>query len=102
MNRYADLKNAYGNNLREYYIHYIYSGKKEGRNARAVGSLTVYNGVDYSSVYQYTYYINNGKKEGRSGKGTSEIIDATTNYGGIDYSIVYDYKYYVDHNPDIK
>lgn len=58
MNRYADLKNAYGNNLREYYIHYIYSGKKEGRNARAVGSLTVYNGVDYSSVYQYTYYIN--------------------------------------------
>ena len=61
-NRYPDLRKAYGDNLKLYYLHYISSGQKEGRLAtncsEMQGYLTVYNGVDYSAVYDYNYYIN--------------------------------------------
>ncbi len=61
-NRYQDLRIAYGNNLPSYYLHYINGGKAEGRVATGCGSLqnplTVYNGIDYSAVYNYSYYLN--------------------------------------------
>ena len=61
-NRYPDLRKAYGDDLKSYYLHYIRAGKNEGRSAtncdNMLGYLTVYNGVDYSSVYNYNYYIN--------------------------------------------
>ena len=61
-NRYPDLRKGYGSDLKGYYLHYVRSGQKEGRSAtncdNMLGYLTVYNGVDYSSVYNYNYYIN--------------------------------------------
>ncbi|MBQ9233607.1 MAG: hypothetical protein IJ167_06185 [Lachnospiraceae bacterium] len=61
-NRYVDLRNAYGLNLKSYYMHYINNGRKEGRDAKTYstvkGSVTKYNGVDYSSVFNYNYYVN--------------------------------------------
>lgn len=60
-NRYKDLRMTYGNNLRSYYLHYISNGKAEGRKATGDVTITdgvsVYNGVDYSAVYNYSYYI---------------------------------------------
>ena len=60
-NAYADLRQAFGNDLKSYYLHYINSGKKEGRIATGVTTLqnpvTVYQGVNYASVYNYKYYI---------------------------------------------
>lgn len=61
---YNDLKNKYGDNLKDYYLHYIKYGKAEGRKGNSDGSesqlegTAVYEGVDYSSVYDYEYYIN--------------------------------------------
>ena len=59
--RYRDLRNAYGNNKKNYYMHYIWSGKKEGRSGKGtselIGAVTKYNGVDYSAVYDYEYYL---------------------------------------------
>lgn len=59
-NQYADLRAAFGNNLKSYYMHYITNGKKEGRQGTGCktlqGATTVYNGVDYSAVYDYNYY----------------------------------------------
>ena len=61
-NRYPDLREAFKNNLVSYYLHYITNGQAEGRIAtncnEIVGYLTVYNGVDYSAVYDYNYYLN--------------------------------------------
>lgn len=41
-------------------MHYISNGKAEGRKATGVSKLqnpvTVYQGVDYSAVYNYSYY----------------------------------------------
>ena len=62
-NRYKDLRTAFGNNLTAYYMHYINNGKAEGRTAvgdvTITDGVTIYNGVDYSSVYHYSYYIAN-------------------------------------------
>lgn len=62
-NQYQDLRVAFGNNLKSYYMHYISNGKAEGRKATGVKSIqnpiTTYNGVDYSAVYDYNFYIKN-------------------------------------------
>ena len=64
-NRYSDLRSAFGNDLKQYYLHYITSGKQEGRDgsgtSEVAGALTVYEGVDYSSVYDYSYYSSNNE-----------------------------------------
>ena len=62
MNRYADLRAAFGNNLKNYYLHYMNRGLIEGRDGSnsttpPTGSSTIYDGIDYSAVYDYTYYI---------------------------------------------
>ena len=73
-NQYGDLRAAYGDDLISYYLHYIDYGRSEGRQGSgytgpAVPSdpgtpstpggsrLTVYEGRDYASVYDYDYYI---------------------------------------------
>lgn len=61
-NRYPDLRKSFGNNWTSYYIHYMNFGKDEGRSAigttEIIGAITQYEGVDYSSVYNFKYYIN--------------------------------------------
>lgn len=61
--QYMDLRNAYGSNLKNYYLHYMNYGAKEGRKGTGCttvqGATTVYNGVDYSAVYDYYYYVSN-------------------------------------------
>ena len=47
-NRYADLRKAFGLNLKSYYIHYLNCGIKEGRNG---ASATGYEGFIMSSAY---------------------------------------------------
>lgn len=61
-NTYSDLRTTFGNDKKSYYMHYIIFGRREGRTAignenRVINPVTVYNGVDYSSVYDYNYYI---------------------------------------------
>ena len=59
-NANVDLRLAYGNNLVKYYQHYCRSGKNEGRKTTGVTTvqnpISSYNGVNYSSVYNYNYY----------------------------------------------
>lgn len=58
----SDLSRIFGANKALYYIHYVQYGKKEGRAATGTpnmtGATTVYNGVDYRSVYDFNYYVN--------------------------------------------
>lgn len=56
MNRYSDLRAAFGDDKKQYYYHYMFHGKAEGRNA-IPGDVSVYNGVDYSTVYDYQFYM---------------------------------------------
>lgn len=56
-----DLRGAFGKNWEALYQHYRKYGKNEKRqfaNVDAIaGATTVYNGVDYSQVYNFAYYI---------------------------------------------
>lgn len=59
-NTYSDLRAAFGNDIVKYAIHFIQHGRSEGRTATGNTFIGVsnYNGVDYSSVYDFNYYIN--------------------------------------------
>ena len=60
-NANSDLRRAFGNDIRQYYLHYINNGKYEGRVTTGVsvqqGGTSIYEGVDYSAVYDYNYYL---------------------------------------------
>ena len=53
--RYRDLSETFGSDIRTYYIHYILYGKAEGRSAVG-GSGYIYDGIDYSAVFDSGYY----------------------------------------------
>ena len=127
-NRYGDLRNAFGNDTKAYYLHYINYGKREGRDATGNASApastasksststssssssstsktTVYNGVNYSDVYNFDYYINKygdlkkafgnndqaaiqhfvtyGMKEGRQACANFEVNSYKNRYGDL-------------------
>jgi len=84
-NAYSDLRIAFGNNLKAYYMHYIQYGKAEGRVLTTAAS-------SQQSTTQST------------ATPAPESMPSSTNtkYNGIDYSIVYNYQYYLTANPDVK
>lgn len=44
--RYVDLRRAFGNDLKQYYIHYMTNGKNEGRIGTGTTKL-----IDPESIY---------------------------------------------------
>lgn len=103
---YPDLRSAFKNDKKSYYLHYIYNGRFEGRVAIGCTSIqgctTVYNGIDYSSVYDGAYYmktypdiskafgfddyvalahfVNDGMNEGRRGKTSFDVTSYAYRY----------------------
>ena len=122
-NLYPDLRAAFGNNLKSYYMHYISSGKSEGRKATGVNTLqkpiTTYNGIDYSSVYDYNFYIkkysdlariytndevgllahfvNCGMAEGRQAKADFDVFSYRNQYQDLRLAFGKDLKSYYFH-----
>lgn len=118
MFNHKDLRMAYRNNLRAYYLHYISSGAKEGRKATGPYTITepytTYLGVNFSQIYDFEYYyshypdlqmakgyddiallehfIFNGIKEGRQAKeGVTKDSDTYKYFREKDISsIIYD------------
>lgn len=102
--RYVDLQRAYGKDMKRYYLHYLNNGIREGRSGTPLKYM--YNGVDYSAVFDAYYYLNhyedlkkafgadeqkafshfikNGMKEGRQG------------------SIEFNLSYYRNHYEDLR
>ena len=122
-NQYQDLRVAFGNNLKSYYMHYISNGKAEGRKATGVKSIqnpiTTYNGVDYSAVYDYNFYIkkysdlariytndevgllahfvNCGMAEGRQAKADFDVFSYRNQYQDLRLAFGKDLKSYYFH-----
>ena len=121
--RYADLRRAFGNNLKSYYMHYLRYGKKEGRQTTGLTSMqgyqTIYNGVDYTAVYDYNYYVekyadikrafgyddmavlrhfvNNGMREGRQGNANFNVNIYRSRYGDLQNAFGSDLQMYYMH-----
>lgn len=122
-NQYQDLRLAFGKDLKSYYFHYMNSGKKERRTAAGVKVLqnpvTIYNGTDYSAVYDYNYYnskysdlksafkgddidllahfVNNGMKEGRQASKKFNVQIYKNNYMDLQQAFGNDLKLYYMH-----
>lgn len=123
-NLYTDLRRAFGTNLKDYFMHYINNGYKEKRVAtgyedKMVGAQTKYNGIDYSSVYDFNYYIaknpdvlrvygydenkvlahfvNCGMKEGRSAKESFSVKSYKNRYPDLRRTFGSNWKNYYMH-----
>ena len=84
--KYGDLRRVYKNDLKAYYMHYISYGAREGRVATGTTSMqgctTVYNGVDYSAVYNGTYYSShNADLRNAFGLDDTAMLRHFINYG---------------------
>ena len=110
LNKYSDLRAAYGNNKNEAFWHFLNYGMNEGRQGISTFDVYSYRNqyADLRGAYgnnlknYYLHYINYGKKEGRKGTGCTTLQGAITVYNGINYGAVYDYNYYVNKYSDIK
>ena len=110
INKYSDLRVALGNDDLAVLKHFVNSGMREGRQAKADFDVKVYrlNYADLSKAFgkdrplYYLHYIKRGKAEGRIATGTPNMNGATTVYKGVDYSAVYDFNYYINKYPDLK
>lgn len=110
INRYSDLKAAFGNDKNAALEHFVNCGMNEGRQGCENFDVFSYRNANYDlklafgkdlKAY-YIHYINYGKNEGRTAKGVTEVLYPDTVYNGVDYSAVYNYNYYIGHNPDVK
>lgn len=84
--QYSDLRRAYGNNLKSYYLHYLQWGRQEGRKGsgciRLQGAITTLNGTDYGKVYDYQYYIDKNPDVFRAyGYDDQAVLAHFVNYG---------------------
>ena len=127
-NNYKDLQAAFGNNTTLYYTHYMEHGKAEHRNAASevtgnnsssnagnntstggsgntASDTAIYNGIDYSLVYDYEYYkknyadlraafgddpkkylqhfVENGMRDGRQAKASFNVTAYKNRYADL-------------------
>lgn len=108
--KYADLRKIYKNDLKSYYIHYVKYGAKEGRIATGTtamqGCTTVYNGVDYSAVYNGTYYSShNAVLKKKYGLDDAGLLQHFVQYGmkeGRQATAGFNVKNYKAHYADLR
>lgn len=123
-NANADLRKAFRDDLKQYYMHYIYYGNKEGRTVTGCDNtikdpITEYKGVDYSAVFDPEYYydnyidlelafglddqkllehfVNMGMAEGRMANDKFNVKDYRNNYKDLQNAFGNDLKSYYLH-----
>lgn len=123
VNRYPDVKSAFGNNPVGAMQHFVNYGMSEGRQGSKDFSVDAYRNrySDLATAFgtnntaYYLHYINFGRKEGRVGTtdgsnpnagsnaGSNVPNNTATNtiYSGVDYGDVYDYEYYITRYKDL-
>ncbi|MDO5409427.1 MAG: hypothetical protein Q4F21_03125, partial [Lachnospiraceae bacterium] len=92
-----------GDNLKEYYLHYINRGKLEGRDGV---ETNICNGIDYNSVYNYDYYTSKNpdikNAFGNDRKATFEHFINRGMLEGRRASAEFDVNYYREQNQDLQ
>lgn len=86
--KYADLRAAFGNDMRKYYDHYVSNGCKEGRQGSAEFDLAFYKASNpdlraafgtYNPSY-VLHFINFGMREGRKGSQGFSVLNYRNHY----------------------
>ena len=107
LNKYSDIKRAFGYDDAAVLKHFVLFGMKEGRQGSSNFNVTLYkrNYPDLANKYggnsaeYYMDYIRTGASEK---KNATSILKPVTVYKGVDYSAVYDYNFYCAKYSDIK
>jgi len=117
---YEDLRKAFGEDLPKYYQHYVTHGIKEKRDAvNHIVPYSIYNGVDYSAVYDGKYYhehhkdvadaflnnydkhiqhfVNHGMREHRQANGAFNVDIYKANYPDLQKAFGNDIEAYYIH-----
>ena len=108
-----DLRRLYKNNYKKYYLHYIKKGYKSADRrdtAKRIKKMTNYcvryDGVVYSSIYDYNYYISHNKdvkkKYGVDDLGAFEDFMERGIYKGLQGNASFNVKKYMEQNPSLK
>ena len=109
INKYPDIKRAFGNNPQGALNHFVNFGMKGGRQGSANFNVTSYR-LQYQDLRRafgnnnkayYMHFINFGQRAGRKGTGTTTLQNPAVIQGGINYSAVYNYNTYISRNPDV-
>ena len=110
INRYSDLKAAFGNNPEGAIAHFATYGMAEARQGSATFNPTSYR-LQYRDLrlafgnntpLYYFHFMNHGQKEGRKGTGTTTMQNPVTTLNGVDYRAVYNFQTYYNNNPDLR
>ena len=104
INKYDDLKRAFGGDDIAALKHFVNYGMKEGRQAKASFDVRTYKNANpdlvkaYGNDFRkyYEHYLTWGYKENRYTHNPITFLD------GVDYSKVYNYKYYINKYDDLK
>lgn len=106
VNKYTDLKNAFGRDGEALLAHFVNYGMREGRQASE--SFNVYSYRAFNADLQvafdtdlsayYTHYMMYGQQEGRQATGEYTY----KSYKGTDYAAVYDEAYYTTMYTDLQ
>lgn len=98
-----DLFMVLKNDLKAYYVHYMTNGKIEGRSGSA---HAVYEGMDYSDVYDYSYYrSNNPDLEEAFGNDTQAYIRHFVEIGMSECRVAsekFNVNIYIENYPDLQ
>jgi hypothetical protein len=103
----TDLKNYYGTDYYQIFMHFINHGMSEGRQAKADFNPFYYRNNYYGlwSAYgssiagYYDHYLQYGYAAGLKGD-VNTLFQPI--YDGVDYTHVFDITYYADNNTDLK
>ena len=109
LNKYPDLKAAFGDNPAAAFNHFIEYGIYEGRQSAENFDIVTYKARNTdlrfafgSDLFAYcVHYATIGYKENRVTTGNQTAIPITS-YKGVDYSAVYNYSEYIAKYSDLK
>ena len=109
ISRYADVRNAYGNDDVKELRHFVNYGMKEQRQAKADFDVVAYRlqnpdlriafRLDYPAYYRH--YMKYGYREPRQAVGTHTLEKPITKWNGVDYAAVYDFPWFIRNHPDL-
>lgn len=105
LNKYTDLKKAFGNNEQAALKHFIDYGMAEGRQGNDIFDVHFYkdNDVDLQKAFgndwsaYYMHYLECGIGEGRQASAKFDVISYKTRYPDLQKAFGNDYKSYIEH-----
>ena len=106
---YKYVRKKYGDDWKQYYLHYIRTGHAAGYHGTGCGTMkhydTVYNGVSYTRVYDYNFYMNlHPDLFAKYGYDEAAVLKHFVTVGiprGYQASANFKYTVYKKNNPDL-